>query len=150
MVTAHHLLLHNVYYFSGDVNIQSHKLAEGYTSVSNAAERVWGELYLTQKQLLEDRCKVAQSRVHCNQQTVQVALVPEMNAARALIGECCAAQWQSYVDTEIRGPARDLNQIHVQLQSVKQTFTEHECTHMHRNYKKSHHPCTVSPPARVQ
>jgi hypothetical protein len=83
--------------------------SDGYSMVSTGAERVWAELYLSQKSALEDKCRVA--------------LVPEMNAARALIGDVCAAQWHVYVDAETRGLTRDLNQIHLQLQSVRKKYS---------------------------
>ena len=54
-------------------------LREGSSLVSTAACRVWEELYLAKKQLLEE--------------TFRTALVPEINAARALVGEMASRQW---------------------------------------------------------
>ena len=85
------------------------KLSDGYTLVSSGGDRVWAELYLAHKSALEDRCRVA--------------LVPEMNAARSLVGDVCAAQWHVYVDAETRGTTRDLTALHAQLQSKIQKVT---------------------------
>lgn len=53
--------------------------------VANAARRVWEEMFLAKKQALEE--------------SFRMSLVPEINAARALLGEAANRCWQNFVDS---------------------------------------------------
>lgn len=81
------------------------RLREGSLLVANAARRVWEEMFLSKKQTIEE--------------LFRTALVPEINAARALVGEAANRSWRNFVDGETRGSvSKDAFQIHSQLQSV--------------------------------
>ena len=88
--------------------VEQRRFAEGKGLVEVAAKRVWEELYLAKKEVLEER--------------LRITLLPEIGAARALCGEAANVQWQAFVDGEMRGPSRDLSAIQAQLQSKIQKF----------------------------
>uniref|UniRef100_A0A915IK38 WD repeat and FYVE domain-containing protein 3 n=1 Tax=Romanomermis culicivorax TaxID=13658 RepID=A0A915IK38_ROMCU len=86
---------------------EEHRIREGALLIANSARRLWEELFLSKKSMVEE--------------IFHVSLVPEINAARALVGELANRCWHSTVDGETRGVvSRDAFQIHLQLQSKLQ------------------------------
>jgi len=81
------------------------RIREGALLVANAARRLWEEMFLSKKSVVEE--------------VFHMTLVPEINAARALAGEAANRCWRNFVDGETRGVvSKDAFQIHLQLQSV--------------------------------
>ncbi|KRY48286.1 WD repeat and FYVE domain-containing protein 3 [Trichinella britovi] len=85
--------------------IEQRRLYDGRKLVSANAKRVWEELFLAKKQLLEE--------------TLGVTIMPDVGASRAFASAAASQQWLNFVDNEMKGcyGAKDALQIHIQLQS---------------------------------
>ncbi|KRZ15735.1 WD repeat and FYVE domain-containing protein 3 [Trichinella zimbabwensis] len=85
--------------------IEQRRLYDGRKLVSANAKRVWEELFLAKKQLLEE--------------TLAVTIMPDVGASRAFASAAASQQWLNFVDNEMKGcyGAKDALQIHLQLQS---------------------------------
>ncbi|KRX89876.1 WD repeat and FYVE domain-containing protein 3 [Trichinella pseudospiralis] len=85
--------------------IEQRRLYDGRKLVSANAKRVWEELFLAKKQLLEE--------------TLGVTIMPDVGASRAFASAAASQQWLNFVDNEMKGcyGAKDALQIHLQLQS---------------------------------
>ncbi|KFD70218.1 hypothetical protein M514_17568 [Trichuris suis] len=79
-------------------------LEDGFGVVANTAKRVWEELFLSKKQVLEE--------------ALSVAVVPEVNAMRAVAADSASQHWLTFIDNEVKGfGGKESSQIHAQLQS---------------------------------
>uniref|UniRef100_A0A5S6QX43 WD repeat and FYVE domain-containing protein 3 n=1 Tax=Trichuris muris TaxID=70415 RepID=A0A5S6QX43_TRIMR len=79
-------------------------LEDGFSVLANTAKRVWEELFLSKKQILEE--------------TLSVPVVPEVNAMRAVAAEAASQHWLTFIDNEMKGfGGKESSQIHAQLQS---------------------------------
>lgn len=95
-------------------------LQEGAQLVAGAARRVWGELYMSKRQILEDVSKVALSgfAAQGSSQT------PDIQLLRIVLSEPTSRLWLSFLDAERKcGYNKDTWQLQSQLQTKLQKMT---------------------------
>ncbi|XP_023211222.1 WD repeat and FYVE domain-containing protein 3-like, partial [Centruroides sculpturatus] len=95
-------------------------LQEGAQLVAGAARRVWGELYMSKRQILEDVSKVALSgfAAQGSNQT------PDIQLLRIVLSEPTSRIWVSFLEGERKcGYTKDTWQLQSQLQTKLQKMT---------------------------
>ncbi|KFM56661.1 WD repeat and FYVE domain-containing protein 3, partial [Stegodyphus mimosarum] len=108
---------------------------EAASLISNAANRVWEELFTCRRQVLEDLCKIPFS----GYTAAHNAKVPSLDVMRSALYESMSKVWHNYLETERKqGYTKETWQFQSQFQSKLQKVTGGLSRLASRKIKKDH------------
>ncbi|XP_042903173.1 WD repeat and FYVE domain-containing protein 3 isoform X2 [Parasteatoda tepidariorum] len=110
---------------------------EAASLISNAANRVWEELYISRRQVLEEFCKVQFSNF--SSYTSPSPKVPTLECMRGVVQEPMSKLWHNYLESERKqGYTKETWQFQTQFQTKLQKVTGGLSRLASRKMKKDH------------